>query len=450
MRGIALLVVLAGAGCAAPDPGPVAEEATRSVRERAGSAPRWRSGAGPGMEEDARVRGLLSRPLDEAGAVEVALVRNRHLQEILDRAIAAALEARAGAEPGNPVADFAVRWPHGSGGPIVDAGLMFGLLDLLRLPGRGEAADLEARAAALEAAEEILGVVLEVRTAWVDAVAARQRAALDEDLAEAASIAAEMAGRQHGAGTLPLLDADRHRVFRDEMLLARDRSRTDAAAALERLVRALGLFGEEARIRVPAVLPPPEVPEAPAGDLERRAVERRVDLERARVGVVAARLAAGLDADERYLPDVEAGVAFERDGDGSRSTGPAVSVGLPLSGRGAAMAGSSLAAARAAEDRLYDLAVRVRSEVREAVEVAEGARAVAERYRDAVVPRRAAMVEETQLLYNGMLVGVYDLLAEKREELRARREAVDAQRDWWLARIRLDAALGGDSRTGGK
>ena len=75
-----------------------------------------------------------------------------------------------------------------------------------------------------------------------------------------------------------------------------------------------------------------------------------IDLERARVDVVGTRLAAGLAADESLLPDLEAGVSFERERNGERSTGPTVSVALPLSGREAADAASALASAREAED----------------------------------------------------------------------------------------------------
>jgi cobalt-zinc-cadmium efflux system outer membrane protein len=439
----ALVAALVVAGCAAPRPEPFAEASTDAVAGRTGVAPRWRKGGAASAEEDARVRDLLSRPLGERPAVDVALIRSRRLQGILERAVAAALDARAGAAPGNPVADLLVRWPHTGGGPVVDAGLTFGLLDFLRLPGRRDAADLEARRAALESAEEIVGAIHEVRAAWFEAVAAGQRAALEESVAEAASIAADLADRQHARGTLPDLDADRHRVLRDEAFLARDRSRLESSAARERLVRGLGLFGGEARLRLPDGLPPLPPAEATPEDAEARAVGRRVDLERARVEVVATRLAAGLAADERLLPDLEAGVSYERESDGDRSTGPSVSVAIPLSGKEAAHASQALAQARGAEDRLHDLAVRIRSEARESVEAVAIARAAVERLRDGIVPRRAAMVEEAQRLYNGMLIGVYDLLDEKREELRSRRDMVEALRDYWLARLRLDEVQGG-------
>lgn len=431
------------AGCTAPAAEVLVREPVALVEARLGEAPRWRAGGSPSAEEDARVRALLATPLDAVGAVEVALVRSRRVQALLEHAIAEALDAHADAAPANPVLDALVRWPHGPGGPLVDLGLTFGLLDVLRLPGRGDAAALAARGAALEAAEAILEVAFEVRTAWIEAVAARERESLDADAAETASIAAELAARQHAAGTLSQFDLLRFRAFADESLAAADRARTESGAAKERLVRALGVFGDEATVSVSASLP--QVPDADPrpDDVESRAVARRLDLERARVAVVEARLAAGLAADERTLPDLGVGASFEREIDGARSTGPGVSAVLPLSAKEVARSDAALARAREAEDRLYDLAVRVRSEAREADGAFRGATAVEARYRDSVVPLRAAAVEEAQLRYNGMLLGVYDLLAEKREELRATRDLVDAGRDAWIARLDLERALGG-------
>ena len=87
---VALVAALGAAGCAAPRLEPFADASTEVVAERTGVAPRWRKGGAASAEEDARVRDLLSRPLGERAAVDVALIRSRRLQGILERAIARA------------------------------------------------------------------------------------------------------------------------------------------------------------------------------------------------------------------------------------------------------------------------------------------------------------------------------------------------------------------------
>jgi cobalt-zinc-cadmium efflux system outer membrane protein len=45
--------------------------------------------------------------------------------------------------------------------------------------------------------------------------------------------------------------------------------------------------------------------------------------------------------------------------------------------------------------------------------------------------------------YNAMLMGTYDLLQAKDRELDAQRGAVEATRDYWIARAELERAVGG-------
>jgi outer membrane protein TolC len=45
------------------------------------------------------------------------------------------------------------------------------------------------------------------------------------------------------------------------------------------------------------------------------------------------------------------------------------------------------------------------------------------------------------LRYNGMLIGVFELLADAREQIASVMQAIDAQRDFWLADANLQATL---------
>jgi len=58
------------------------------------------------------------------------------------------------------------------------------------------------------------------------------------------------------------------------------------------------------------------------------------------------------------------------------------------------------------------------------------------------LPLRTAIVRETQLEYNAMLVGVFQVLEAKRQELDAGRIGIEALRDYWIARTELERAVG--------
>lgn len=59
------------------------------------------------------------------------------------------------------------------------------------------------------------------------------------------------------------------------------------------------------------------------------------------------------------------------------------------------------------------------------------------------MPLRRRISEEHLLRYNGMLIGVFELLADARAQIAAVNGYIDALRDFWLARAALDMALVG-------
>lgn len=73
----------------------------------------------------------------------------------------------------------------------------------------------------------------------------------------------------------------------------------------------------------------------------------------------------------------------------------------------------------------------------------EASWAVAQGYRSDELPTRQLITDETLLRYNGMLKSVWDLLAETGNQAQAQVDAVQAQRDFWLAHTDLTWALQG-------
>ena len=75
---------------------------------------------------------------------------------------------------------------------------------------------------------------------------------------------------------------------------------------------------------------------------------------------------------------------------------------------------------------------------------------LARHYRDEIVPLRQAMADENVLRYNGMLIGVFELLAEARDQISSVSNAINAQQQFWLADAALSASvMGKPTATGG-
>jgi len=76
------------------------------------------------------------------------------------------------------------------------------------------------------------------------------------------------------------------------------------------------------------------------------------------------------------------------------------------------------------------------------------ARDLAEFYQKIYLPQRIRIVNETQLQYNAMFHGPFDLINAKERELTAEREYSEAWRDYWIARAELEKAIAGRLDTG--
>jgi outer membrane protein TolC len=114
---------------------------------------------------------------------------------------------------------------------------------------------------------------------------------------------------------------------------------------------------------------------------------------------------------------------------------------IPIFDFGDAMRARSQSTYMAAVHRTGQLAVEAGSQVRESYGAYRTAFDLARHYLDEVVPLRKAISEENQLRYNGMFISVFELLADAREQVASVSQAIDAQRDFWLADAALQAVL---------
>jgi hypothetical protein len=92
-------------------------------------------------------------------------------------------------------------------------------------------------------------------------------------------------------------------------------------------------------------------------------------------------------------------------------------------------------------------AVRNRVASETAFKVYQASHSMARTSRDDVLRLRTYITEETVLHYNGMLKSVWDLLGEVSNQAAAEVDAIDAQRDFWLAQTDFQWTLQGGAPT---
>ena len=255
--------------------------------------------------------------------------------------------------------------------------------------------------------------------------------------------AADLALRQHAAGNISDLDLETEQSRYEQVKLDHARAQLDELAARDRLTADLGLAGR-AELDLPDDFPPASDLDLTPEAAEAQAVERRMDLRIARREIEAAENALGL-AGRSWLDETTIGVHHEREPQGNSTTGPEIEVPIPIWNRGAADKVRGRALLRQAQQRLVAATVGARAEARAALERHREARARLAYLREVVIPRRERILRLSQLEYNAMLRGVFQLIEARQQLAEARRDEVLAARDHWVARTDLDLALLGVS-----
>jgi len=412
------------------------------VRERAGSVPPPPAAGEARIRARAVVRELLARPLSAEDAVQIAFLNSASLQAAYAQlGIAEADLVQAGTGPNLRL--HALRTTYGGELVKAEQSAGFELLGLLLMPLRQRMEERRFERVQMEVAAEVLRTAIEARKAWVNAVAAEEALRHAEQVKASAEAASELARRLAAVGNTPKLHYLREQALYAELSAQLARARHAAAAARERLARLLGLWGESLQFTLPEKLPDP--PEAPrqGDELERRAIELRLDVRAARRELDWLAEALGLAKASRLVNAVEFGRARSLEGHDPAAYGYVLGLEIPIFDWGRARVARAEASYRQAVERLVDTAVQARSQVREAYGAYRAAYELARHYRDEVVPLRRRISEEMLLRYNGMLVSVFELLADTREQLAAVGAYLNAKREFWLSEADLDASLWG-------
>ena len=407
-------------------------------------------------EEDAsaaraRVAQFLERPLTADAAVQIALLNNRGLQAAYNElGIADAVRVQQSLPP-NP--SLSVTRISSSAETEIDRQIVASILSLATLPTRTEIAAQRFRQAQLFAALETMRVAAETRRAFYRAVAAKELADLLAQTNSAAATTAQLAKRLGETGAMNKLDQAREEAFHAELTAQLGSTRQRAGSERERLVRLLGLWGNDLAFRLPSRLPalPKRALALPA--VEREAINRRIDLQIARIEMETLAKSYGLTNATRFVNVLDAGYADKitnnKDtGETIRDRGFTISLEVPIFDFGEGRVREAKQAYMQAVNRLAQKAINARSEARDAYRNYRATYDIASHYQHDVLPLRKIISDEMMLRYGAMQVDVFALLTEARQKIAVNTAAVEALRDFWLASTDLSAVVTGGG-TGG-
>ncbi|KPF41570.1 RND transporter [beta proteobacterium AAP51] len=443
MRSLRVLAVLTSAavlgGCASfsPDGGFGAVE--RTTKERIGKDLHWARGDADLDTIAKRVAELLAKPLTVDDAVQVALLNNRGLQaDFQELGVTEAEVVLAGRLP-NPGFSFG-RSSRGDEREI-ERGLHFNLARLVAMPlvGRMEARRFEQVKGRV--AMSVLSLAADTRKAYFTALAAEETVRYMRQVKQAADASAELARRMEQVGNFNKLQRAREQSFYANAVLQLARAEQAQRSTRERLVRLLGLWGAQTQFALPERLP--DLPSSPLElpDVEQVALAQRLDVQGAKLAAEQTASNLGLTRTTRFVNVLELGVMRNSSNEEPTQRGWEIGFELPLFDWGGARVARAEAVYMQTLHRAAETAINARSEVREAYTGYRSAYDIARHHRDEVVPLNQRIAEENVLRYNGMLIGVFELLADARTQIASVNASIEALRDFWIAQADLDMAL---------
>lgn len=441
-------LVLAGCASFSKDQG--FDVVSQISKDRVGKEVRWARTDSERGVSDKRVAQLLAQPLSADDAVQVALLNNRGLQaRFYDLGISEAELVQAGRLP-NP--HFSMTRARHEDEYTIERALTFNVLSLITMPLTVGVEKRRLARSQREVAMEVLELASETRKAYFTALAAQESLTYMRMVKDAAEAGAELARRMAQVGNWSKLQQAREQSFYADATLQLARADHNATASREQLTRLMGLWGNQVAFKLPERLPdlPREADDLP--QIEQTALDGRLDLRAAKLETEAVARNLGLTKASRFINVLEFGPVRILEGHRSDPVkrGYEVSLEIPIFDWGSAKVARAEAIYMQAVERTAQMAVNARSEVREAYKGYRVSYDIARHYRDEIVPLRKRIAEENLLRYNGMLIGVFELLADARSQIMSVTSSIEASRDFWIARADLDMSLiGKPSLSGG-
>lgn len=410
-------------------------ESDKRIEIYAGERPR---------ESGQLVHDLLSKPLSVEDAVQVSLLNNPEIQAHLQELRISRAERLQGRLLPNPELEASIhsRRLEETGENVHDYGLslMQELNGLIFYPFKWRQTGAQYDEAKMRIADQLLSEVSEVKKAYFKLQSLQQRKVMLETILQTVEAATELAKRQRQAGTLSALDLANQETLVHETRLSLARTESQVIAAREDLNRQLGFSRNESSWSIPDRLPKPEEKDPSLDELESLALSKRRDLAAARYELKSLDRQVTLNYLD-IVPSIRAGVLVEQE-EGDQFIGPIAQIEIPLTDWN--QAGIARARAKRSQGRSHLQALEAKSlaEIRTLFQRLTTARKSVKTYEEDILPLRIKAVDESQKHYNYMLLGVYQLLQAKQNEISTFQNYIESLEEYWLTRVDLERSIG--------
>lgn len=389
------------------------------------------------------VNRLIAEPLSLTDAERLSVGFNPMMKvKLYQVGIAEADYAQAGRmeNPGFSYARFS--------GQDYDASILFDIGGVILMPLKRQLESRRLESARYKAAADVLEHIANTRRSWVNAVAAKQQTALMQQALESAEAGNNLTRQMSALGHSSVIEAADSEIFLSGMRTALSRQRLAEGAAREGLIRQLGLWGQQARLlKLPDRLPVLPENSIEIESVEGQAIENRLDVRMANMNIESMAKNLKLTRLNPFLSAIELGPTLERS-DGEIDRGFELEFRIPIFDTGGIKTQKAKTIYKQAQAQAEVTAISAASSARQALTSYRSSLEIAKHYRDTVLPLRERVSQEQLLMYNGMLISVFDLLDDLRSAMNMESSYVDAIKDFWIADTNLQQALTGSGMPG--
>jgi outer membrane protein TolC len=448
LKPAALLLPLLLASCATFSPDGGFGNVEKTTQTYIKQKPIWANSDAHKQAAAEQLKSLLAKPLSVSDAVQIALINNAQLQaNFYDLQISEANVVQAGRVP-NPI--FSMLYAKNNGDFKIEQALTFNILALFTLPKASAVEKQRFAATQNKVVLRVLDTARQTRNAYYEALAARESVHYLAQVNDSAEATAEFAKRMQNAGNFSELDKAREQVFYADAALELAQAKNQQVQAEEALTRLLGLI-ERTAFSLPERLPDLPKNNDALKEVKPEDFAKRLDIIQMRSNTEALASQLGLTQATRFVNVLELGPARVLEGKRSDpyKNGITLSFELPIFDWGQSKVKRAEATYMQALQHSANLAVLAASQVRSHYAQYQASYAIAQYYRDDVVPLRKKMLQENLLRYNGMLIGPFDLMADARAQVQSVNSYIAALRDFWVADSNLEMTLVGEPMSDG-
>jgi outer membrane protein, heavy metal efflux system len=244
------------------------------------------------------------------------------------------------------------------------------------------------------------------------------------------------------AGNLKDLEVSKERSLYEQTKLEVASLEIAVLEAREKLNVLMGLWGHQIVWEIVQGLPQIPLDEEDFTYIENEAIANSIDLKVRYQRLLATAAGFGIDTTRLVFPQLDIGVSGERE-EGFWYVGPAFSLGIPLFDFGKVNSAKARAKIMQEWNQYTALAIDIRSCARSSRFSLLNAFRQSRYLEEVVVPLAEQITHFTLLQHNAMQLGVFHLLAAKREELEKKIQSVYMRQEYWIAKIKLLTLLNG-------